>query len=163
MIICCNFLSPLPSSIFCLRSFLPSSRSEVIPLTSNICSPRTIHTSYKGSVSGILPLNNSTASCTSRALPTAFPKGWFISVTSAHTCLFSNVPIFTIVRASLYASSFVRINAPLPVFTSRTIASAPLASFLDMILDAISGMERTVAVTSLKAYIFLSAGTRLPV
>ena len=32
-----------------------------------------------------------------------------------------------------------------------------------MILDAIKGIESTVPVTSLRAYIFLSAGTKLPI
>lgn len=45
-------------------------------------------------------------------------------------------------------------------FTSRTIFLAPDASFFDMTEDAISGTESTVAVTSRRAYIFLSAGTR---
>ena len=55
------------------------------------------------------------------------------------------------------------MNAPVPVLTSSTIASEPLASFLDIIEEAIKGTHPTVAVTSRKAYIFLSAGTRLPV
>ena len=37
------------------------------------------------------------------------------------------------------------------------MASEPEASFLDMMLDAMSGMQLTVAVTSRRAYIFLSA------
>ena len=41
------------------------------------------------------------------------------------------------------------------------IASVPAASFFDIILEAIKGILRTVAVTSRSAYIFLSAGTRL--
>ncbi len=64
------------------------------------------------------------------------------------------------VAASSSASSYFCINAPTPVFTSSTIPSEPAASFLLMIELAISGMESTVAVTFLKAYICLSAGTR---
>ena len=43
------------------------------------------------------------------------------------------------------------MNAPSPTFTSSTIASAPAAIFLDMMLAAISGMLSTVAVTSRRA------------
>ena len=55
------------------------------------------------------------------------------------------------------------INAPLPNLTSNKIVSEPEANFFDIIEDAIKGIESTVAVTSLKAYNFLSAGTRSPV
>ena len=79
---------------------------------------------------------------------------------AARTFRPERVPILTISSASCFASSTVRMNAPLPVLTSSMITSAPLASFLDMMEDAISGMDRTVAVTSRSAYIFLSAGTR---
>ena len=43
------------------------------------------------------------------------------------------------------------MKAPSPTFTSRTIAPAPAAIFLDMMLAAISGMLSTVAVTSRRA------------
>ena len=72
-------------------------------------------------------------------------------------------PILTICLASLTASSIFFINAPLPTLTSRTIALAPDAIFLLIILLAIRGILSTTAVTSLNAYIFLSAGARLPV
>ena len=52
------------------------------------------------------------------------------------------------------------MKAPSPTLTSSTIASAPAASFFDMIEEAISGTMSTVAVTSRSAYSFLSAGTR---
>ena len=52
------------------------------------------------------------------------------------------------------------MNAPSPTLTSRTIASAPAATFFDMMLDAIRGRLSTVAVTSRSAYRRLSAGTR---
>ena len=53
------------------------------------------------------------------------------------------------------------MKAPSPTFTSSTIASAPAASFFDMIDEAISGTISMVAVTSRRAYSFLSAGTSL--
>jgi hypothetical protein len=43
------------------------------------------------------------------------------------------------------------MNAPLPTFTSSTSASMPSASFLLMMLDAMSGIDSTVAVTSRSA------------
>ncbi len=43
------------------------------------------------------------------------------------------------------------MNAPEPHFTSSTTERAPPASFLDMMLLAISGTESTVAVTSRSA------------
>ena len=49
------------------------------------------------------------------------------------------------------ASSRVFMKAPSPTLTSSTIASAPAASFFDMIEEAISGTMSTVAVTSRNA------------
>ena len=63
--------------------------------------------------------------------------------------------------ASSMLWSTVFIKAPVPVVTSSRMASEPEASFLDMMLEAISGMQLTVAVTSRRAYIFLSA-TAIP-
>ena len=63
----------------------------------------------------------------------------------------------TISRASWMLSSTVFMKAPVPVVTSSRMASEPEASFLDMMLEAIRGMQLTVAVTSRSAYIFLSA------
>ena len=63
----------------------------------------------------------------------------------------------TISRASWMLSSTVFIKAPVPVVTSSKMASEPEASFLDMMLEAMRGMQLTVAVTSRRAYIFLSA------
>ncbi len=90
------------------------------------------------------------------------PNGSSIPVKIAVTFLPANLPISTISFASFSASSSVFINAPCPTLTSRQIASAPLANFLDIILEAISGIQSTVAVTSLKAYNFLSAGATSP-
>ena len=72
----------------------------------------------------------------------------------------SESPISIIVRANSFASSMVFIKAPSPYLTSNNIASLPAASFFDMIEDAINGIQETVAVTSRKAYIFLSAGSK---
>src|SRR5690625_8019620 len=72
------------------------------------------------------------------------------------------LPIVTMASAKLCASSSSFINAPAPVFTSKTIASAPEANFLLIIELAIKGIALTVAVTSRKLYIFLSAGVKLP-
>lgn len=55
------------------------------------------------------------------------------------------------------------MNAPFPEVTSNTSLFAPDAIFLLIILDAISGMLSVVAVTSLSAYNFLSAGAKFPV
>ena len=54
------------------------------------------------------------------------------------------------------------MKAPSPTFTSRTIPSAPVASFLLIMLEHMRGMLSTVAVAFLSAYIFLSAGTSVP-
>jgi hypothetical protein len=43
------------------------------------------------------------------------------------------------------------MNAPLPVFTSSTSPFSPSASFFDMMLAEMSGMDSTVPVTSLSA------------
>ena len=50
------------------------------------------------------------------------------------------------------------MNAPRPTFTSRTSASIPSASFLLRMLEAISGIDSTVAVASRSAYSLRSAG-----
>ena len=43
------------------------------------------------------------------------------------------------------------MNAPLPAFTSNSTRSVPTASFFDITLAAISGIEGTVAVASRRA------------
>ena len=53
--------------------------------------------------------------------------------------------------AELEARSSSGRNAPDPVFTSRTRPSSPSASFFDMMLAAMSGIDSTVAVTSRSA------------
>ena len=151
----------LPSLITLSNSFLTVSLSRSSLAASTIYVPR-LRTSLVKS-SGPSPFKVLIASITSSALPTAYPNGWSISVISAVTFLPAPFPIRTISLARLTASASFFINAPLPVLTSRTIASAPEASFLLIILLAISEIFSTVAVTSLSAYIFLSAGARLPV
>ena len=89
----------------------------------------------------------------------ARPKGWFILVISALTSRLKLLPIFTMSLASSSASSLRCMKAPLPYLTSKRIQSQPLANFLLMIEEAINGIESTVAVTSLNAYSFLSAGS----
>ena len=110
----------------------------------------------------ISPFSVCTASITSRELPTAYPRGQSMSVMSADMFRPQSLPIFTISRAKASASSKVFMNAPLPTVTSRTMFFDPEASFLLMMLELISGMLLTVAVTSRSAYSFLSAGARFP-
>ena len=62
------------------------------------------------------------------------------------------------VRASSSACSGRGRNAPLPCFTSSTRPVRPSASFLDMMLAAMSGIASTVPVTSRSAYSLRSAG-----
>ncbi len=60
------------------------------------------------------------------------------------------MPIATSDSASRRESSFVFMNAPAPVFTSRTSPPMPSAIFLLMIDAQMSGMLSTVPVTSRK-------------
>ena len=71
-------------------------------------------------------------------------------------------PISTMARANSKARSFVFIKAPSPYFTSKTIASAPPASFLLITELAIRGILSTVPVASRRAYKSLSAGANSP-
>ena len=97
------------------------------------------------------PASTSTDSATSTALPAARPSGRSIAVTRATVRTPAASPRPTIVRASSRASSASFMNAPEPVFTSSTSASAPSAIFLLMIELAISGIDSTVPVTSRSA------------
>ena len=134
-------ISPLPAS----TSMLPASCRQ---------------TSVRSA--GPLPCRTAMLSATSSALPMLWPRGLSISVMSAATLRPCAVPMATIWRASSSAPSRSFMNAPSPIVTSSRIASEPAASFLDMMEDAISGMQPTVAVTSRRAYIFLSATAILP-
>ncbi len=107
--------------------------------------------------------NVSIASLTSKVLPTASPNGSCILVITALVSLLNDLPIPTNTLDKLIASSKVFMNAPDPTFTSNKIVLDPLASFFDIIDEAIKGTDPTVDVTSLKAYNFLSAGTMFPV
>ena len=60
-------------------------------------------------------------------------------------------PISTIFRASTSAEAMSFMKAPLPTVTSSTMECAPAASFFDMMLETMSGMASTVAVTSRRA------------
>ena len=93
----------------------------------------------------------------------AHPRGCSILVKVAIVGFLASLPSSTIVLAKHLALSTFFINAPLPTLTSNTIESAPLANFLDIIEDAINGIESTVAVTSRKAYKSLSAGATFAV
>ena len=84
-------------------------------------------------------------------------------VITAAIFLLKLLPMFTIFSASFLPCSSVFIKAPLPILTSSTMLCAPAASFLLIMLEAISGMLSTVAVTSRRAYSFLSAGARFAV
>ena len=90
----------------------------------------------------------------------ARPSGCDMSLTTAAIRRPAAVPMSTIARARASAESRSCMNAPEPVLTSRTMTSAPAASFLDMMLLAISGRLGTVLVTSRRAYSLPSAGAR---
>ena len=72
-------------------------------------------------------------------------------VISAATFRPQAFPMATIFSASSLPSASVFIKAPEPHFTSSTMDLDPAASFLDMMDEAIRGMESTVAVTSRRA------------
>jgi hypothetical protein len=91
------------------------------------------------------------ASRTSRAFPTACPKGASMLVRTARTRREAPFPMATMASARALAASRVFMKAPLPTFTSRTMLLAPAASFLLMIELAMRGRLSTVAVTSLRA------------
>ena len=74
-----------------------------------------------------------------------------MSVSTQTTSRPARRPSSIIVSARARASSSVFMNAPSPTLTSSTIASAPPASFFDMMLAAISETLSTVAVTSRSA------------
>ena len=81
----------------------------------------------------------------SLALPTWRPSGWSIAVSSATVGRPSCRPRSTRVRASRRVSRAEGRNAPRPSFTSSNSASAPPATFLDRMDEAMSGMLSTVA------------------
>jgi len=84
-------------------------------------------------------------------LPTERPSGLSIAVTSATVRRPAPSPSVTISVASSSADATSGMKAPRPNFTSRTMASAPAAIFFDITLDAMSGTDGTVAVTSRSA------------
>ena len=133
------------------------STSAATPATAHIS--RVTRTQTSSSSSSPAPPSASRASCTSRALPTERPSGLSIAVTSATVRRLAPSPRTTISRASSSAAATSGMKAPRPNLTSSTMASAPAAIFFDITLEAISGTEGTVAVTSRSAYRSLSAGT----
>jgi hypothetical protein len=74
-----------------------------------------------------------------------------MELSTARTRLPAPSPMRTMVRASSRASSMAGRKAPEPYFTSSTTTPAPPASFLDMMLAAMSGSASTVPVTSRSA------------
>jgi hypothetical protein len=90
-------------------------------------------------------------SITSSALPTARPSGTSMSVMTAWVSTPDALPIDTSDSASRREAPTVFMNAPLPVFTSRTSASIPSAIFLLMIDALMRAMLSTVPVTSRSA------------
>ena len=74
-----------------------------------------------------------------------------MSVSSHVTARPCATPMATIAFASARACARSFMNAPLPTFTSRTTACAPAAIFLDITLEAMSGMDGTVPVVSRSA------------
>ena len=137
---------------------LASSTFFAFSPTRSILEPSSRHSSTKSA--GPLPQRVSMASFTSRAFPTAKPKGSSISEITATVFRPAPLPIFTISLARAKASSSVFMKAPLPVLTSKTMPSAPAASFLLIMELAIRDILSTVAVTSRRAYSFLSAGAK---
>ena len=82
---------------------------------------------------GPSPFSTSMHSMTSSAFPTARPRGASIRVMSASVFTPEALPSDTSDSARRRESASVFMNAPLPVFTSRTSASIPSAIFLLMI------------------------------
>jgi len=67
-------------------------------------------------------------------------RGWSMSVMSALVARPADVPSATQILASSRALSAVFINAPEPTLTSRSMACAPPAIFLLMMLEAMSAV-----------------------
>ena len=79
------------------------------------------------------------------------PRGMSMSVIMAAVRRPALFPVSTMSSASSTASGRVFMKAPEPSFTSSKIASAPAASFFDIMLAAIRGRLSTVFVTSRRA------------
>ena len=74
-----------------------------------------------------------------------------MAVRRAHAFSPRSLAISTMSLARSSARSSSGMNAPSPTFTSSSRPSSPSASFLLMMLAAMSGMEETVPVTSRRA------------
>ena len=107
-----------------------------------------------------MPFNTSIDSLTSNAFPTALPRGVSIWVISATVFTPALLPISTMVSANCFAREKSFMNAPRPALTSKTNDCVPSAIFLLMMEEAIKGIHSTAPMTSLKEYIFRSAGAK---
>ena len=87
----------------------------------------------------------------SSALPIASPSGWDMSVTAALVGRPQSLASAAHASASSAASAGVFMTAPLPAFPSSRTRSGPIASFFDITLAAMSGIDGTVAVASRSA------------
>ncbi len=139
----------------------PVCMSSASPVASSNSPPCTQTSSSRSS--GPLPHSVSTLSRISNEFPTAQPRGWSIVVSTALVAIPMPLAASTIERARLVASARSTMNAALPNLTSRTRADRPSAAFFETIDEVISGTDATVPVTSLRAYILRSAGTRASV
>ena len=126
-----------------------SSSVSARPVAISIRAPRNRDTFFSGPP--VRPASTSTASFTSRALPTWLPRGSSMPDTTAVTLRPARRPMSTMALASSTEASSVGISAPEPVFTSSTMALEPPANFLLNMLDTIRGTLSTVAVTSRRA------------
>ncbi len=140
---------------------LPSSSSLANPASESMLAATCRQCSRKSC--GPPPCSVSIASLSSRAFPTAYPNGWFISDSKATALRSASLAIETIISANWRASSRFFIKAPVPTFTSSTMHCAPAAIFLLITEDAIKGIDCTVPVTSRSEYSLPSAGARSPV
>ena len=104
-----------------------------------------------------MSFNTSIHSSISRALPILVPKGLSILVKIHITVIPNFLPKSIIILDNFLALCKSFTKAPEPTLTSNTSFLAPSAIFLLIIEEAIKGRDSTVAVTSLNAYIFLSA------
>ena len=76
--------------------------------------------------------------------------------------MFIFLAIRNIFLATNKASSLSGKKLPVPVLQSMTKASVPAANFPHIIEAAVNSIDSTVPDTSLKEYIFLSAGHKSP-
>ena len=141
-----NRSSASPESTAWRTRLLASASFDATPASTSIRPASASESSSRSA--GPCPFKTSIDSITSFAFPIARPSGESILVITASVRTPDACPIATSDSASRRESDSVFMNAPLPVFTSRTSASIPSAIFLLMIEALISGMLSTVPVTS---------------